>query len=148
MKTTRKSHVINTKVIEVMITVAMIFVILTGVVPGTSFKVNAAGTHLSVYSADEALNTGALKWDESGDTEFTLVLKAGGYTNSGLYVESDDYEDDFTVITIYDDGKMVAGNNCYYAYDANLGCDSNCWYVDSIDVAAKTITLTGSAPTM
>ena len=65
-----------------MLTLAMVFSVLTGIVPGTSITTEAAGNYLPEYSVGEALGNGGLGWDNRFPN-FTVTLLAGGYYYEG-----------------------------------------------------------------
>ena len=141
MKRVRKSEI---KAIAVVITLAMVFCILTGIAPGTSIKANAAEKHLADYSVGEALPKDAmLTWDDE-NTDFTLILRPGEFWD-------DDEPEMYTYIqiseklTISSDG--ILDNDCGNAFkprDLNTASIIDTWYVGAIDVENSTITLTGT----
>ena len=60
MEKVRQKHALPNKVIAVMLTIAMVFSVLTGIVPGTSITTEAAGNYLPECSVGEALGNSGL----------------------------------------------------------------------------------------
>ena len=72
----KKKH--GRKIISYMLTLAMIFSMLTGIIPGTSLVVKADGTEISMDG--ETLKIGSSEWTTTGSgADVNLSLGAGSY---------------------------------------------------------------------
>ncbi|MBO5609009.1 MAG: hypothetical protein J5929_01355 [Eubacterium sp.] len=144
MEKVRQKHALPNKVIAVMLTIAMVFSVLTGIVPGTSITADAAGDYLSDYSVGEALNNkDGLGWDHRYPN-FTVTLLAGGYGDTAGEVRTEVFSRETEYISV-DGGVLWIDSYTFTAYDANKKGGSDKWYVVSIDYSNRTITLTGTA---
>ena len=141
MEQVRQKHALPNKVIAVMLTIAMVFSVLTGIVPGTSITAEAAGQYLSDYTAGETIGPGNYFWSKNYDGKFTIVLKGGGHVDPpGFPVDSDVSISD-SLLIIGNDEFVYGGG---YPYDGTS--TTSTWYVVGIDKEGKTVTLSGIDP--
>ena len=148
MNLLRKSEL---KMVAVMITLAMVFCIVTGMVPGTSIKANAAEIHLSDLTVGDTVPKGVtMTWDDKEDTDFYIHIDEGEYWYEGCMIDPYDEEDDnfyniFERVDFTPEGGLATNyGTIYKPRDINTGSLGDTWYVKKIDLKYHMIYLTGT----
>ncbi len=137
MERVKSKQALPKRVLAVMLTIAMVFGILTGAVPGTGITASAADWSTDVKFEDLSVGDSITSTSTAikSDSVFSITLEANGYKATGATIPE---TNPYTFAS--SDNFVLASGTIENQYDPASG---NTWYVSAIDSTNRVLTLTG-----